>query len=178
MSETNEQHRIHNYEAMFLISQGAAVNLQEVVDFLVHAIEHHGGELHALRKWDERRLAFEIDKQKRGVYLLGYFKAHGDILTPLDRELTLSELVMRHLIVRADHMTEEQMQAADARGDLATEAQLRAEKAAKEAERVQGVSLGAPPKPADAEAPAEAPEAEDASADTEPAPAAEAPAEG
>jgi len=142
------------YECMFLISQAEAANLNNALDHIREVLGRGDAEIVAMRKWDERRLAYEIDKQKRGVYLLAYLKAGGNSLATLDRELTLSELVMRHLITRADHLTEEQMQASDAREDLATEAKLRAEKAAKEAERVQGVSLGAPPKD-EAEAPAD-----------------------
>jgi len=37
-----------------------------------------------MRKWDERRLAYEIKKQKRGLYILCYFKA------PTPTSLTLS----------------------------------------------------------------------------------------
>ncbi len=130
------------YEAMFLISQGEAADLAGAVDHIVEIITRHSGELIAMKKWDERRLAYEIDKQRRGVYLLTYFYADGNEITAMERDLNLSERVMRHMFLRADHLTEDQMRAADAREELAAEAKLRAEKAAERDAEAGGVRLG------------------------------------
>ncbi|MEM1331745.1 MAG: 30S ribosomal protein S6 [Planctomycetota bacterium] len=164
------------YEGMFLISQSVAVDLQGVADEIADMISRHGGELIAMTKWDERRLAYEIDKQKRGVYILTFFSAPGDTITELERDVNLSERFMRLMVTKADHLTMEQMQAADGREALATEAKLRAERAQEEEQRGSGtVTLGAPPKPEpraeeaqpESEAPAEAPS--DAPAEQAPA---------
>ena len=85
-------------------------------------------EILAMRKWDERRLAYEIRGQKRGTYILLYFKAPGKDVAHIERDCNLSERVLRTLILRADHMTEEQMRSADARKELEIEAKLRAER--------------------------------------------------
>lgn len=135
-----------NYEAMFLISQSTAVDLQGAVDHIIEIITKAGAELIAMKKWDERRLAYEIDKQKRGVYLLVYFTAPGPALAQIDRDCNLSERIMRAMVTRCDHLSVDQMKAADARADLAAEAKLRAERAAEtEAAGPAGASLGAPP---------------------------------
>lgn len=161
--------KTQNYEGLFLISQSAAVDLQGVVDHIAEILTKNGCELIAMKKWDERRLAYEIDKQKRGVYLLTYFSAPGEALEKIDRDCNLSERLMRQMITRADHLTLDQMQAADAREDLAVEAKMRAERAAEQAATgPAGATLGAPPEPV-APAPSEAP--------AEEAPAADAPAE-
>lgn len=133
------------YEAMFLISQSAATDLNGVVDHILNLLSRAGAELIALSKWDERRLAFEIDKQKRGVYLLCYFKAEKAAIAGLERDCNLSETIMRVLVIRADHLSTEEMAATDAREDLAVEARLRAEKAEKAAAaKDESVSIGAP----------------------------------
>ncbi len=130
------------YEAMFLISQGEAVDLAGVVQHITDCLTRHGAELISMRKWDERRLAYEIDKQRRGVYLLAYFSCEGPEITNIERDLNLSERVMRHMFIRADHMDMDQMQAMDARDELAIEAKLRAERAAEAASRDGSVTLG------------------------------------
>ena len=53
------------YECMFLISQGEAANLHAVVEHIGEILGKGGAEILALKKWDERRLAYEIEKQKR-----------------------------------------------------------------------------------------------------------------
>ena len=139
------------YEAMFLISQGEAVDLAGVVDHITDCLTRHGAELISMRKWDERRLAYEIDKQRRGVYLLAYFSCEGPDIGNIERDLTLSERVMRHMFIRADHITMDEMQALDARDELAIEAKLRAARAAEAASRDGSVPLGRKEDPAEAE---------------------------
>lgn len=145
---THDAHRIKCYEAMFLLNQAEAADLGGVIDHLNTIFAKHNIELIAMKKWDERRLAYEIEKQKRGVFLLAYVRCHTSALSKLERETNLSERIMRVLVTKADHLSIEEMQSADAREDLATEARLRAEKAAA-GEEEQGrrtVTLGAPTK--------------------------------
>lgn len=122
--------RIYNYEAMFLLSQSVASDLAGAIEHLKSIISRAGATLHAMRKWDERRLAYEIDKQKRGTYILAYFSVDSSKLAQIERDCNLSEQIMRTLLTRADHMTLEEMQSADAQRELETEAALRRTRAA------------------------------------------------
>ena len=166
-----------NYEAMFLISQGAATDLAGVVDHINHLFERAGATLIAMSKWDERRLAFEIDKQKRGVFLLTYFNAPRTAIQGFERDCNLSETLMRVLILRVDHLSIDEMKATDAREDLVAESKVRAEKAAKATQKDESVSIGAPQAERDAQdeaAKAEAAKAEAAKAEAAKAEAAKA----
>jgi len=118
--------RVVNYEAMFLLSQAQAAQFGEVIAHLRHTLERYHATIIAMRKWDERRLAFEIQKQKRGLYILCYFSCDTSNLGDIERAFNLSENIMRHLMVRADHMTLEEMKGADAQKELEAEAKLRA----------------------------------------------------
>lgn len=140
--------RTYCYEAMFLVGQAAAADLAGVVEHIKEVLARGHAEIIAMKKWDERRLAYEIKKQKRGLYILVYFKAPGGSLAHIERDCNLSEKLLRVLILRADHLTEDEMRAHDAREALDTEARLRASQVRTEA---------AEPVAAAAEAPAEAP---------------------
>jgi small subunit ribosomal protein S6 len=118
--------RTYPYEAMFLIGQAAAANLPEVIDHIKDIFNRAGAELIAMKKWDERRLAYEIKKQKRGLYILTYFRAQNTALPGIERDVNLSERIMRVMILRADHLTEDEMRAADSRDALEAEARMRA----------------------------------------------------
>lgn len=120
------ENRTYNYEGMFLISQAQAADFAGVIAHIRQIIEKVGGNIFAMRKWDERRLAFEIDKQKRGIYILAYFSAPAAGLAQIERSCNLSEQIMRVLITRADHLTLDEMKAADDAKGLETEAKLRA----------------------------------------------------
>ena len=117
--------RVSHYEVMFLISQSVATDLKAVVEHIRSLIGRAGGTIIALRKWDERRLAFEIDKQKRGTYILLYIEADPSKMIGFERDCNLSETIMRSLILKADHLTIEEMQVHDGQRELELEAQLK-----------------------------------------------------
>ena len=50
--------------------------------------------------------------RKRGLYVLTYFKASGTSITGLERDAKLSDSILRILVVRADGISRERMEAA------------------------------------------------------------------
>ena len=118
--------RSYNYEAMFVLSQSQAADFTAGVAHVRQLIEKHGATILALRKWDERRLAYEIKKQKRGIFLLAFFTAPAERMVEIERACNLSEGIIRVLITRADHLTVDEMKAADDAKGLEAEAKLRA----------------------------------------------------
>jgi small subunit ribosomal protein S6 len=131
------------YEVMFLVSQASGATLGQTLEHIDGIIKHAGGEVVAMQKWDDRRLAYEIEKQKRGVYLLSYIRLAHDAIADLERSCNISETVMRYIIINADHLTEEEVASRDDREGLRAEAKLRAEEQPKE-EEASGVALGRP----------------------------------
>lgn len=120
--------REYNYEGMFLLSQAVAADLNGAVAHINEIMARGHAQVLAMKKWDDRRLAYEIKGQKRGVYILVYFKAPNDSLAHIERDCNLSEKILRMLITRADHLTLEEMQAFDDRKSLETESRLRGDK--------------------------------------------------
>ena len=157
-----DQQRINAYEVMFLISQSEATDFAGVIEHIETLFSRAGAEIVAMQKWDERRLAYEIDKQKRGVYILAYINAPAENMQAFERDCNISERIMRTMFIRADHLSVEEMKSFDRRSDLAIEAKERAERAAEREQAGVGssVSLGAP-KAAEPEQPEAAEEAEE-----------------
>lgn len=65
-------------------------------------IEQQGGEMLVSRLWEERRLAYPINGQRKGTYWLAYFKLDSKSLTTVEREFRLSESIMRSLTLKVD----------------------------------------------------------------------------
>lgn len=122
---TTSKGRKYNYEVMFLLGQAQSAQLGETLAHINELFKRAHVDVIAMKKWDERRLAYEIEKNKRGTYILAYFSADPANLGGFERDCNLSEKIMRVLITRCDHLSMDEMQAADARQDLATESQLR-----------------------------------------------------
>jgi len=134
------QKRTRQYEVMFLISQSAAADFNALIAHLNEIFARAHAEIIAMKKWDERRLAYEMDKQKRGVYILCYVRCDTRAIAGMERDCNLSEKIMRVMILRADHLSPDEITARDGRDQLATEAKLRAA----EPPRTESVSAGAP----------------------------------
>ena len=79
---------------------------QALKDSVTGMFTKHGAEIVSARRWEERRLAYPIKHQQRGTYLLVYFNGEPDMITPLRRELQLSESIMRNLVLTCDKVPE------------------------------------------------------------------------
>ncbi len=100
------------YEAMFLFDPTFASSFEKCEREIHRLMERAGAELIICRKWDERRLAFRINGRKRGVYVLTYFKAPPEGAASLEHDAKLAENILRLLVLRADDLTREDMEAA------------------------------------------------------------------
>src|SRR5436305_6233798 len=103
----------HQYEGMFLFGQSTAADLEHATRTVRTMVERHGGTVLVLKKWDERKLAYEIGKNKRGTYVICYFNAPGATVPQIERDVNLSEDVLRVMITRADHMNQQEMEAVE-----------------------------------------------------------------
>ncbi|MFK7759519.1 MAG: 30S ribosomal protein S6 [Phycisphaerales bacterium] len=169
---TTTETRTGIYEGMFLVNQSAAAAFGECLEHINTLFERAGATVVAMKKWDERRLSYEMDKQKRGVYILAYFTCATDMVAHLERDAVISDKIMRLLVTTADHLTDEEIASHDDRKGLETEAKFKAEQGeVEDTKKSTGVSLGAPVQAAPAaEAEAEsAPEADTPAADDAPA---------
>lgn len=92
---------MNKYEGMFLVdARQFPKGNDEALEFVKNMIVKHGGSVIESGKWDERRLAYEIKKQRRGLYLLFYFEAPNKGVGEIERDCQLSEAVLRVLILR------------------------------------------------------------------------------
>lgn len=144
------------YEGMFLVDSGeAAADWQAVIGVIEKVLARSEAEVVSLKKWDERRLAYDINKKGRGTYILVYFKCDPVKIGAIERDVQLSERIMRVLILRTDKMSAEDMERATPVMRVEAEAAAAAESADSAARR----------KAADAEAAAEAEDDSDVDVD-------------
>ena len=97
------------YEAMLLFDTAAMHDWAAIEEEVRRLCGRIGAELLVCVKFDERKLAYEIARRKRGTYVLAYLDAPPDRLGDLERDIQLSEIVLRGLIVRAEKLTDERL---------------------------------------------------------------------
>lgn len=113
------------YEGLFLINptpigSSLAAATQLVRDLLDRA----QAEIVSISKWEDRKLAYPIKGVKRGLYMLAYFRVDGRKIASIERDVTLSDNVVRCLITRTEHIGEVELR-------LAAEEQTKTQHAAK-----------------------------------------------
>ena len=72
------------------------------LDKFLNDIRNDGGTIDKIDIWGRRRLAYEIDKKTEGIYAVVNFTAEAATTDELDRQLGLSEAVMRTKVLRAE----------------------------------------------------------------------------
>ncbi len=91
------------YECMFLLDTNkVAGDLAAAEGQLLDLVKKHNAEALAHRTWDERRLAYAIEKHKKGLYYLMYIRTEGKNLVDMERDIALNEMIIRSMILKID----------------------------------------------------------------------------
>lgn len=99
------------YEAMFLVDSAQAAADWDGVNKAVRVVlERAGAEIVSIRRWDERKLAYDIKGRSRGTYILCYFRVDGGKIQTIERDAQLSERIMRVLVLNVEHMSQEDIE--------------------------------------------------------------------
>jgi small subunit ribosomal protein S6 len=71
-----------------------------VVEQVKSQLSSSGGTLRGDADWGMRRLSYEIDHRREAQYHLFQFEGSPDVLTQLNRTLSIDDVVLRHRIIR------------------------------------------------------------------------------
>lgn len=122
---------MHQYELMVILDPEIDERtVAPSLDKFLNVIRNDGGTIDNTDIWGRRRLAYEINKKSEGIYAVVNFTAEPASANELDRQLKLSEAVMRTKVLRAE----------EAIAMVAREEQRRAEKTAKSARSGAGAA--------------------------------------
>jgi small subunit ribosomal protein S6 len=90
------------YEAMFLVDSAQASDWDAVVKTIETILKRSDAEIVVIRNWGERKLAYDIEHKTRGTYVLCFFKADGSSIPNIEKDVQLSEQVLRVLILSTE----------------------------------------------------------------------------
>ena len=91
------------YELVYVASPDATE--EQVADLHTQVesiVQRMGGQLVKTDNWGRRKLAYEIGRHKEGTYVLEVINGDGELMKEIDRRLKVSDLIIRHLVVRVD----------------------------------------------------------------------------
>jgi small subunit ribosomal protein S6 len=94
---------MHQYELMVILDPTVEEKtVQPSLEKFLKVITAAKGTVDKLEIWGRRRLAYEIKKKSEGIYAVISITAPSDAVIELDRQLKLSEAVMRTKVLRAE----------------------------------------------------------------------------
>jgi small subunit ribosomal protein S6 len=94
---------LRTYELVYIVTPEATEEqIASIHEQVEQTTQRMGGSLSKTENWGRRKLAYEIRRQKEGVYVLEVIEGTGELMKELDRRLKVVDQVIRHLVVRVD----------------------------------------------------------------------------
>ncbi len=90
------------YEAVFILNPAIGDEAITATTDKVKALIESAATIDQMDVWGRRRLAYEIEDQKEGYYVLVNFSSEAEFPKELERVLKITDGVMRYMVVRAD----------------------------------------------------------------------------
>jgi small subunit ribosomal protein S6 len=91
------------YEGLFIFDTNRYARDPAGVSGQIAAlVQKYNGTILASRLWEERRLAYPINGQRKGTYWLTYFRLESGQLEALRRDCQINESILRELILKVD----------------------------------------------------------------------------
>jgi small subunit ribosomal protein S6 len=95
--------KAYMYETMYILRPDLN---EEAVDAAIGKyqtlLKEQGGALLETQHRGKRRLAYEIDRHREGIYIQMNYSGPGTVIAPLERSMRLSDEVIRYLTVKQE----------------------------------------------------------------------------
>ena len=93
---------VTQYETLFVVHPEKGPRLKEFIERFKKIIEGQEGTVSHVDEWGLRDLAYRIEKQGKGVYTLLQYRSSARAVEELERNLQLTDGILRYLTVRTD----------------------------------------------------------------------------
>lgn len=92
---------MNQYEVMYIIDPAVEDQQRaEMISRFSSLVEQNGGQLDRVDEWGKRRLAYSINYKTEGYYVLMYVTAPSTLPKELERNLQISDSILRYLVIR------------------------------------------------------------------------------
>ncbi|MCB9990002.1 MAG: 30S ribosomal protein S6 [Rhodospirillales bacterium] len=94
------------YETVYIARQELSdAQVKELTEGFTKIIKDGGGKIHKTEDWGLRTLAYRIRKNRKGHYVLIESDTPADALLEMERQMRLSDDVLRYMSVREDALS-------------------------------------------------------------------------
>ncbi|MBW4563531.1 MAG: 30S ribosomal protein S6 [Mojavia pulchra JT2-VF2] len=91
------------YETMYILRPDLGdEQIEQAITKYQNLLREQGAENIEIQNRGKRRLAYEIKKQRDGIYIQFNYTGPGTVIAPLERAMRLSEEVIRYLTIKQE----------------------------------------------------------------------------
>lgn len=102
------------YETMYILRPDLGdEQVEQAVSKYQNLLQEQGATEIEIQRRGKRRLAYEINRQRDGIYVQMNYEAPGKVIAPLERAMRLSDEVIRYLTIKQE-VSEETSDSAEA----------------------------------------------------------------
>ncbi len=94
-------HSFREYETIYILRSDVDPDTADkVAQRVAEVVDREKGKLVKFESWGRRRLAYEVSKQRKGVYVYVKYLGRGGLVHELERNLRLADAVIKHITVQ------------------------------------------------------------------------------
>ena len=92
---------MNKYEVVYIIDPAVEEEARKaLIAKFNDLIANNGGSVDKVEEWGKKRLAYAIDYKTEGYYVLVNFQAEADLPKELERNLQISDRVIRYQVIK------------------------------------------------------------------------------
>ena len=101
--ETATRAHAREYETIYILKPDISPDDADKAQARVaEVIERLGGKLVKIDQWGKRKLAYKVARQKKGIYVVLKYVGYSDMVLELERNLRMTDTVIKHQTVLLD----------------------------------------------------------------------------
>jgi len=94
---------MRKYELIFITRPDMPEEeLGKLITQMEGVVTGQGGKIEKVEKMGKRRLAYRVERQKEGIYVLFVIEGSGETVKEFERRLKVNDMVIKYLSVRID----------------------------------------------------------------------------
>jgi small subunit ribosomal protein S6 len=94
---------LREYETIYILNPDTLNDkVAEINDRVKTIIEERGGQVLNVDNWGKRKLAYEIKKERKGIYLLWQYLGSPAIVAEFERNMRIIDPIVRYLTIKLD----------------------------------------------------------------------------
>ena len=91
---------MNHYETIMIINSNLEETAIKTAIEKISSLINANGKVEKVEEWGKRKLAYPIEKQSEGYYVLVNFESNPEFIDELERVYNITDEIMKHIVVK------------------------------------------------------------------------------